>query len=356
MQSTTLNNTWSVGENVRVRVSDKLSRRACIAVVHDDAVDVEWETAKVSALWGLSSMHKKTEDIESTILKSNIKNLLPEELGKQPRSCNVKECKLIGDQLLRLHDYEDAIEWYDGALDHNRPSVGSIIFFKDTHGFVQRAEVDCVDDSTLDVALETGYDMTLPTNKVLLTLFATDADRLQEKILLNAGRCWIQLDQAGIDSDERAVCLKRAVLAFTLALSVAQYHDSILRQQQASQSVYTALLLRSQAQSRRSKYTHAKADIQALLKLDPSHKEGLKRLHEIDMQQKAQKKADKKLAKQVCQWVQETTEKTGVSKTAEAVARYEAMPSGQIHSLCGKESVLLTLLLLLLAFFVQTLL
>jgi CRISPR/Cas system-associated endoribonuclease Cas2 len=315
--------TWAVGENVRARRSSKVTCRAVIASIAELTVDVLWEQDVRSSQDSLCDSFIVTPIIkedstlkESTVSQSDLMKLLQfeQDIPSHSRE-NTEDLKNMGDQLLRLGDALAALRFYEMALRAGgvQPKVGSVVLYKDSKGYIRQAEVDCCNDAdnTVDVTLESNEEITMPMSKVILPIQQADDHRLQEKILLNAGRCLLLNCNEDAFSERRTIYLKHAVLAFTLSLLIARYHDD--NDGEISQSVKASLLLRCRAQHMLSKYPHAKADANALLKIDPDNKEGLKLLRDIECQQQFRKKADKKLAKEMCQWVQESTLTDGVS-------------------------------------------
>jgi hypothetical protein len=108
-------------------------------------------------------------------------------------------------------------------------------------------------------------------------------------------------DITTLQLQRKPLYLRGAVLACTLAISVTGFHNADA--DYVSPTHKSALLLRSQAQAKLSKYPHAKADLKQLLVLDPQHREGQKRLRDLEKQQIQKKKTEKRLVKDVCQWV-----------------------------------------------------
>jgi tetratricopeptide (TPR) repeat protein len=232
---------------------------------------------------------------------------------------SVQQWKNRGDELLRLGDAMTAIGYYEaGLIQSSRLSIGSAVIIRQA-GFSKLAEVDCIeqDGSVVDVSLmmeeEEGQEMTIPKRSILLCILDADDDRLQERILLNLARCLLQVaEQASISRRPRF--LQSAVLACTLAMDVCAFrnheHDNKAPAASSNNSTTTllaALILRSQAQSALFKYDHAKADLKRLLSMDPNHKEGLRRMQQLERTKLQTKKADKKLVKELCQWVNVAT-------------------------------------------------
>ena len=185
------------------------------------------------------------------------------------------------------------------------------------------------------MAIETGEEKTILQPEDLIAIVGPDNGRLQERILLNLARCMLQLAEVPtLLVQRRPLYLRGAVLACTLAISVTCFHnnaDDDADSDAVSPTHKSALLLRSQAQAKLSKYPHAKADLKQLLVLDPQHREGKKRLHNLEKQQMQKQKTDKRLAKDFCQWVGTATEDTvshpSDSSGDETIAASSGIPS-----------------------------
>ena len=210
-----------------------------------------------------------------------------------------------GDQLLRLGDPTSAIPYYELALHLSSVlSIGSSVICS-VQGFPKVAEVDCTEANAVDVVyVESGDEATIPQSDVLIVILeeGENKEHWQERILLNLARCLLQ--QADIDTPRRAKYLKSAVLACTLVLSIASFHDH--ESGNSSDTSQTALQLRIKAQMGLSKWPHATADCKQLLKLGKST-QGQKLLDQIEREKKLQAKRDKKLVKAVSQLVQNAT-------------------------------------------------
>jgi tetratricopeptide (TPR) repeat protein len=331
-----------VGSVVRSRLIDhpKATRRALVATVQDErTVCILWEdeAPRIRRDANNKPLHRSflvtpvlkdtADEVESDITVEDLLELLPFETDsvQETDSANddkdlrqkMQEWKEHGDQLLRLGDATAAAEHYEAALGISRNvRIGSSIILK-VGGHTKIAEVDCMDadDNTMDVAIETGEEKTILQSEALITILEPDNDRLQERILLNLARCMLQLAEVTtLQLQRRPLYLRGAVLACTLAISVTCFHNADTGDDASADSVSpthkSALLLRSQAQVKLSKFKHAKADLKQLLVLDPEHREGQKRLRELEKQQIQKQKTDKRLAKEICQWVGTATEDT----------------------------------------------
>jgi tetratricopeptide (TPR) repeat protein len=330
-----------VGSVVRAKLIDhpKATRRALVATVQDErtrTICVLWEDEAPRIRRGADNkpLHRSflvtpvlkdaADEVESDIAVEEIMQLLPFETDyvEETDSANddkdlrqkMQTWKEHGDQLLRLGDTTAAAEYYEAALGISRNvQIGSSIILK-VGGHTKIAEVDCMDADEMDVEIETGEEKTIPQSEALIAILEPDSDRLQERILLNLARCMLQLAEVTtLLLQRRPLYLRGAVLACTLAISVTCFHNNADADADAdfvSPTHKSALLLRSQAQAKLSKYPHAKADLKQLLVLDPQHREGLKRLHNLEKQQIQKQKRDKRLAKDICQWVGTATEDT----------------------------------------------
>jgi hypothetical protein len=119
-----------------------------------------------------------------------------------------------------------------------------------------------------------------------------------------------------VSTERRSQYLKSAVLGATIALSIAEHHkkeDGGVDETGLTTLEQTALLLRSQAQAGLAKFQHAIVDVKKVLNDDPNHKEGLKQLQHLQVQQQRQKIVDKKLVKSMCKWVKTAADNDPVS-------------------------------------------
>lgn len=285
----------------------KALRRAVIATLDDNNVCVLWEDEAPRAISAhpflvAPVMQDAVDDVESELPRHSVASLLDFETTKTEVSESIAVWKERGDTLLRLGDASAAVGYYEHALHlSSKLSEGSSVLIK-VKGYIKVAEVDCIESRTVDVTLlEAGDEMTLNRNDVLMTILEPDSDRMQERILLNLGRCLLQLADT-TTLTRRPRYLKSAVLAASMALSLAEFVKN-----PASTNLQTSLLLRCQAQTSLSKFSHATADAKRMLSLDPHNKQAQKLLKDIARQQSLQKKNDKKLAKEMCKWVQTAT-------------------------------------------------
>ncbi|KAG7340026.1 hypothetical protein IV203_006430 [Nitzschia inconspicua] len=261
---------------------------------------------------------------------------------------SVEIWKERGDALLRLGDASAAASYYErGLFQSSRVTVGGTVVIS-LDGFPKIADVDCIDTSQqvqqqdqdqqqqlLDISIvDTGEERTISRSDVLLGIWENDTQQLQERMLLNLSRCMLQL--ADIESNEfvvqsnnnRTKYLKAAVLATTLVVTLASFHDTQQQQQQQQQlqtygqqtssssplpspdslttNAQTALILRIKAQTALSKWKQAKQDANKLIKAGNSQ-QGNKLLQSIERKRNLALQLDKRLAKQMCRLVQSTT-------------------------------------------------
>ena len=250
---------------------------------------------------------KNIDQEEVTIASQVVKPLLPFEDSciADDDSLTVAEWKDRGDQLLRLGDASAAASYYEMALSKSSTlQIGSTIITK-MGGYPKLAEVDCVEDDSLDVTLvESEEESTITHSQILLCLLEPDAEKCQERILLNLARCLLQLaDLDNATSESRPKYLKAAVLACTLALTIISFAAD--DETEISANSQTAWILRAKAQAALSKWPHALSDAKKVVKA--GHKQGRKLLDEIERQQRQKVKTDKKLAKELCKWVETAT-------------------------------------------------
>jgi hypothetical protein len=314
----------------RVAEGEKPKGRAMVATLQDDqSVCLLWEPCipkplhadckflvapTLPAKKASASASSSITQEEITLDLSRIQPLLDFETSTttpptgQTGTDTIQFWKDRGDQLLRLGDPSSAIPYYEMALNaSNVISIGSSVICS-IQGYPKVAEVDCVEDDTVDIVyVETGEEATIPQSDILIAVLEGDSeDHSQERILLNLARCLLQ--HAEIDSPHRSKYLKSAVLACTLVLSIASFHGESSSDGVAttSDTAQTALLLRVKAQMGISKWPHASADAKRLIQLGNSS-QGHKLLENIEREKKQQAKRDKKLVKAISRLVQTAT-------------------------------------------------
>ena len=206
--------------------------------------------------------------------------------------------------MLRLGDASAAASYYEVALSKSSIiSLGSTVVVQ-IQGFPKIAEVDCTEDDSVDVTIvESGDEATLKKSEVLLGVLEQDPEKYQERILLNLARCMLQLSE--LDTVNRPKYLKSAVLASSLVITIASFHEESNSQSLLANS-QTALLLRGRALGGLSKWPNAMADAKKVIKAGDAE-QGHKLLATLERKKKQQAKQDKKLSKAVCQWVQTAT-------------------------------------------------
>ena len=297
-----------------------------IATIHEDlnTVSVVWESNVPQPLSGsflvapqlATKLSQEHED--SMMEKSRIKPLLDfeyewEHSESQDQIETIALWKDRGDQLLRIGDPTSAIPFYEAALSRSSVlSIGASIICS-VQGYPKVAEVDCVEEYSIDAMfVDSAEDTTIPRSAILMCILE-NTETWQERILLNLARCLIQ--QAEIDTSNRTTYLKASVLACTLVLSVASFHDA--DGGEYSDTAQTALQLRSKTYISLSKWPHAIADAKRLNKL--GHVQGRKLLVDIERERKHQATRDKKLVKAISKLV--------ATATSELVSSCDHAPS-----------------------------
>ena len=264
--------------------------------------------------------NQSEEEVEElTISVDSVQALLPFEQEdndrEQKTTLTIADYKSRGDQLLKLGDASAAIPYYEAGLSksHCIEIGGSCILA--VQGFPQVAEIDCIDDDSVDVELvASGEERSVKPSQILIAILQDDPEQLQERILLNLSRCLLQV--AELSPATRPNYLKAAVLACSLVISIAQFHSHSADEdnnEALPNTAQTALQLRAKAQASLGKWKNARSDSKLLLKQAGNEQQGQRLLHELERQQRIQVKSDKKLAKEVCKWV-DTATKASVSE------------------------------------------
>jgi tetratricopeptide (TPR) repeat protein len=321
-----------VGSTIRAPLPNhpKFRRKAIIATIQEDdgTVCVFWEDEAPSSLLSADremvvspspSENNENPGVESTVRISDILPLLDFERDASSDDADVSELKDRGDTLLRLGDASGAVPLYERALElmgssPQKITIGSVAIVKQK-GFFKLVQVDCIDLDRVDV---THLDVeereeTLRLSDIMLAIPKRDGKLIQERILLNLARCFLQLAEATLIPRRRPSYLKAGVRATSFAFAVSEFRSSVSSANFSSATKPKALLLRSQAQLGLSKFAHARGDAKKALELDPNNKEASKLLRDIEKQQQKMALADKKLAKEVCRWVQTATTESSVS-------------------------------------------
>jgi hypothetical protein len=341
-----------VGSVVRARrpQNPKTTGRAIVATLQDDkSVCLLWEpvppkpiqiggqksSRNCQKIFFVSPIHTKEQEGEEIIVEIlEVQQLLPFERSNPSESSeegdSVSLWKDRGDQLLRLGDASSAASYYEAAISKSSTiSIGGTIVVQ-MKGFPKIAEVDCVEDESVDVTIvDSGDEATIPKSEILLGILEPDNDKLQERILLNLARCMLHLSE--IDSMNRPRFLKSAVLACSVVVTISPFHVGQERDDtnELSANVQTALLLRAKAQGGLSKWPNAMTDAKKLIKA--GNEQGRKLLESFERKKKQRAKMDKKLSKAVCQWVQTATAES-VSDSRESSSTPESPQAVQALS------------------------
>jgi hypothetical protein len=330
--ATMASSNMEVGSVVRARrpQNPKTTGRAIVATLQDDkSVCLLWEPFPPKPILSLGGQKSSNENNQKIFLVSPIRAkeqegeetivnilevqelLLFEKLSSTESSedSNVSLWKDRGDQLLRLGDASSAASYYEAAISKSSTiSIGGTIVVQ-IKGFPKIAEVDCVEDESVDVTIvDSGDEATIPKSEILLGLLEPDNDKLQERILLNLARCMLHLSE--IDTMNRPGYLKSAVLACSLVVTISPFHEGQEHHaddtnERLSANAQTALLLRAKAQADLSKWPNAMADAKKLIRA--GNEQGRKLLESFERKKKQRAKLDKKLSKAVCRWVQTAT-------------------------------------------------
>lgn len=323
---------FNVGTIVRVSTSKKRTRRATIATLQTEesvatkrnnrptSVCLIWEpiapmplsmSKEKFLITPTIDINQEAEEEEAIVDITQVQSLLSFEqhVSESHESDSIQKWKDRGDQLLRIGDASSATSYYEIAIVKTSSlSIGCSIL-TNVNGYPRVAEVDCLDNESIDVTLyDTQEEITIPKTHVLLVLMNEDhTDRLQERILLNLARCMLQIGEA-INSDKRKFW-KAAVLACSLAIAVNDFHDKQNEQlifNLNNDTLHTALVLRAKAHAALCKWKNAISDATKICKAG-KEKEGKKLLTIIQRQKQQQVKGDKKLAKAICQLVENVT-------------------------------------------------
>lgn len=245
------------------------------------------------------------------IFEQEMKQELPNTSKHSFDAISIGTWKERGDSLLRLGDASSAASYYErGLFQSNRIAIGGTVIIS-VQGFPKLAEVDCIEQSQVDVTIvETGDDHTLSKSSILLCVLDADHEKLQERILLNLARCMLQL--AELDATNKSEYHRAAVLATSLVCTINSCREALHEtssQQQLLTSTQTALVLRAKAQIGLSNWPQAKQDANQLL--NAGNHQGTKLLSTIDRKRKSVAKTNKKLAKEMCRLIQTSTAKKG---------------------------------------------
>lgn len=286
--------------------------RAMIATIQDDRLNLLWEPLPPKPIQPdipfliTPIVLKESEPEELDLERCHAQPLLPFE-GQHHDDGNdihrIDTWKDRGDRLFRLGDPSSAIPYYEMSLHlSSQMTIGSTIILLQK-GFAKLAEVDCLDDSTIDVVVvDSSEDLTIPKTSALITVLEKDSDKFQERILLNLTRCLLQ--QSDIDMPNRSKYLTAAVLATTLVISIAAFHND-RNNDVLTDNAQNALVLRVKAQCGLSKWPNAAADAKRLIKV--GNDQGRKLLENVESLKLQQQKKDKKLVKAMSRLIQSAT-------------------------------------------------
>lgn len=275
-----------------------------------------------------------SEEVETTTDVSSLRPPLEFESteGYLEEASDVPKWKDRGDQLLKLGDASKACEYYEMALRLSSIlQVGATAVVK-TGGRAKLADIDCLeedDDDAIEVSMQdSGEEKVIKEAEVLLCLLDNgEEDHLQERILLNLARCLLQLGDLAkhqdMASERRPKYQKSAVLATTLALTIAEHCNKNNNDNLLTKYARTALLLRGQAQAGLGKFQNAIADTKRVIQIEPQHKEATKQLKILQGQHQRLKHVDRKLVKSMCKWVQTATNEDAVSESRESISTDE---------------------------------
>ena len=320
---------------------------------------------------GGGNPQKRVEEMkESTVPLDELCPLLdfegPAVDGSLDENASVAEWKTRGDTLFKLRDHSVAVPYYEMALQQSsqvqiggtvilllplrnkststsksNSNPNEVVRIDEKSLMIVVAEVDCIDydddddnddnvnsnggttrKATIDVTVVDSQDeMIIKGDKVILAVSPGKAD-LQARILLNLGRCLLQLAEFDneISLARPLAYRERACLAFSLVLALASTtsddnrpcgdaNGSNLPQDHTGPAtmrnhLISALLLRSQAHSTTGRLKAAVADANRLLHEAPTSKQAKKWRKTLDEQLLQERKSNKRLVKSMSRWVQ----------------------------------------------------
>lgn len=362
-----------IGEDVRVNItvvesrppskkrkssSLLVSRRALVAAVSCDVVSVVQDDPAPIPLLDeqefIIAPHfvdagREVEECE--VDASEIQPLLDfEEAKMQHGDICARTLKDFGDAMTRLKDYTRAVSYYEAALHRvsSQISLGCTIVLK-CQGHAVLAEVDCMEDDTLDLTLLSGEEKTIHRRDVILVVWEEDKEMLQVKILLNLSRCLLKL--ASIDKTAGTVVnanehkLKQhnrqeyyklaSIRGCTAAISLCDHHGG------SSNAIAADLeakgrLVRARAFLGLARVPNALVDAKKVSTLNPNSREAEALVREIRAFQSHSKAVDRKLSKAVAKLVHSATTSSGEedmegmdqqSVSADAVSRDRERPT-----------------------------
>ena len=254
---------------------------------------------------------------------------------------NISIMKERGDKLLRLGDPSTACSYYEIALHLSSIlQIGCCVVVREK-GHTKVADVDCLEEDGIEVTMvDSEEEKVVQEKDIVLCILHNDNmeedGHKQERILLNLTRCLLQLAEVAkhqeLASERRPRYLRSAVLAATIALTIAEHHkdENDAHVVILTSLEQTAFLLRSQAQAGLSKFQNAIADMKQLLGCDPQNKQGQKQMQSLQAQMQRQKQVDKRLIKSMCKLVSAATDNPVSSATGDGhlVEGEEGSPQG----------------------------
>lgn len=340
----------TVGAIVRIKREPPLEKYRGRAVVATDQNDqskcvVFWESLAPKPLEPMTSflvspndLPNDSDDDELIIDVDQTEELSSFETGGSPQTATIEAWKANGDELLKLGDPGCAIPYYERALAlSSQVSIGSSVVVS-VEGFPKIAEVDCLEEDTVEVMLtQSQEEKVIPLKDVLIAISEINSEeKMQERVLLNLARCLIQHSE--IHSRHRTKYLKSAILACTLCMTISLFHQHATDpspDQELPANAQTSLILRVKAQSNLAKWPHAVADAKRLSKC--GNPQGVKLLESVQRQKKQQDKKDKTLVKAMSSWVQKATS-SSVSQDEEGVVIGTGGRHSQTPSKASKSS------------------
>ena len=266
-----------------------------------------------------------SDDVDVTIPKSLLQQLLPFERKILLDEDDPFVWKERGDMLLKLGDASSAVPFYERALHlTSRVQVGSTVLIK-VKETVVTAEVDCLEEKTADVTYVASAEEAVVNLKDIGFSISLKDSNLQVRILLNLARCLLQL--AGFDNSQilrPSLYREGATIACSFAYVMLLSNDNEQGSSTTASLLTSTLLLRSKAQAGRAKWQLSLSDADQLLQLKPQSKEGRVWKKELMGLISQSERANKKLVKSMCQWIQSTTSKeSAVSERASETTALE---------------------------------
>ena len=341
----TMSPKMEIGEEVRVNITVRvesgppskkrkssslaLSRRALVAAASCDVVSVVQDDPAPIPLLDeefLIAPHfvdAGGEVEECEVDASDIRPLLEFEAEMQ-HVCveDARKMKDFGDAMMRLNDFTRAVSYYEVALHRmsSHISIGSTIILK-CQGHAVLAEVDCMEDDTLDITLLSGEEKTIRRREVILGVLEEDEEMVQTKILLNLSRCLLKL--ASIDTTPGTVsCVNEhklkqhnrqeyyklaSIRGCSTAITLCDHHGGSSNALAADLEA-KGRLVRARAFLGLARVPNALVDAKKISALNPREAEVL--LRDIRAFQTHSKAVDRRLSKAVAKLVHSATTST----------------------------------------------